>query len=244
MGDRRWGFEDLDDSEFAEISGRGPARQQRAVPVAEETVSGQDADRVVTVHVTRSADIASVNVATGWKQVVEPRVLGASVSAAANAATAAAMIARMHEIDEQPPPASATRDPDRTPLTRLDVNRLLEAVAADLERFTRQAAEVAERRASAESAGRHVSGTAQRGHVLEVSVDPAWAARSRTSEIELELVDVLRQLRHRSTPGDLAQGPQSSAIAELNALGADPATLLERLRLGRNQQPIEGSNGR
>lgn len=241
MGDRRWGFEGLDDSEYAEITGRRPPQPR----VAEETVSGQDADRVVTVHVTHTADIASVDVATGWQHTVAPHELGSRVSAAANAATAAAMIARMHEIDERPPPAAADHDPQRTPLTRQDVTRLLDAAATDLAHFVRRAGEVADRRASAESAGRHVSGTAQRGHVLEVSVDAGWVARSRTSEIELELEDVLRQLRRRSTPpGELAHGPQSSAVAELNALGADPAALLDRLRRGRNQPPIEGSTGR
>lgn len=241
MGDRRWGFEGLDDREYEEISGRRPDRQPTE---SENAVSGQDADHVVTVHVTPTGEVASVRLATGWKQAVDPRALGTSALTAANAATAAAMVAQVHRIDEQPPPAPAAQDVDRTPLTRQDVGRLLEAVTADLEQFTRQIAEIAGRRVSAESAGRHVRGTAQRGQVLEVSVDPGWAARSRTSEIESELVEVLRELRRRSTPGELAQGPQSSAIAELTALTADPATLLSRLRLGRPQQGTEGSNGR
>jgi len=105
-------------------------------------------------------------------------------------------------------------------------------VTADLEQFTRQAAGVIDRPVSAESAGRHVSGTAQRGQVLQVSVDPGWASRSRASEIEGELVDVLGELRLRSTPGDLAQGPHSAAIAELTTLASDPATLLSRIGLG------------
>ncbi|MGH3907429.1 MAG: hypothetical protein ACRDTE_25120 [Pseudonocardiaceae bacterium] len=241
MGEGRWGFEDLGDREYEEISGRRPAR-----PPTEpaETGSGQDADRVVTVQVALTGEVTSVHLATGWKRAVDPRALGTSVLAAANAATAAAMVAQVHRIDGQPPPAPAAADIDRTPLTRQDVNRLLAAVTADLEQFTRQIAEIAGRRVSAESGGRHVSGTAQRGQVLEVSVDPGWASRSRTSEIETELVEVLRELRRRSTPGELAQGPQSSAIAEVTALAADPAGLLRRLRLGRHQQGTEGSNGR
>lgn len=224
---------------------RGALQSATSQPAApEQTESGQDADRVVTVHVTPTGEVASVHLAADWKRAVDPRGLGSSVLAAANAATAAAMVAQQPRIGEQPPPAPAAAHVDRTPLTRLDVNRLLAAVTADLEQFTRQAAEVANRRVSAESAGRHVSGTAQRGHVLEVSVDPGWAARSRTSEIESEVLDVLRQLRRRSTPGELAQGPQSSAIAELHALASDPITLMDRLRRGRNRQSTEGSNGR
>ena len=240
MGDGRWGFEDLDDREYEEISGRRPAQQPTE---STETGSGQDPDRVVTVQVALTGEVASVHLAADWKQTVDPRALGTSVLAAANAATAAAMVAQVDRIDGQPPPTSTAEDIDRTPLTRQDVNRLLEAVTADLEQFTRQVAEIAGRTVSAESAGRHVSGTAQRGQVLEVSVDAGWAARSRTAEIESELVEVLRELRRRSTPGELVQGPQSPAIAELTALVADPATLLSRLRLSRHQQGAEGSNG-
>ena len=233
MGDRRWGFEDLDDGEYEEISGRRPARQpaEPGQTVSEQTVSGQDPARVVTVQVTPTGEVASVRLATGWKQAVDPHVLGSSVLAAANAATVAAMVTQLERI-EQSPPTPAARHVDTTPLTRQDVGRLLDAVTADLEQFTRQAAEVIDRPVSAESAGRHVSGTAQRGQVLQVSVDPGWASRSRASEIEGELVDVLGELRRRSTPGDLAQGPHSAAIAELTALASDPATLLSRIGLG------------
>lgn len=238
MSDRRWGFEDLDDWEYTALDGRRSAgRQQAEQQPAEpaETVAGQDPDAVLSVHMTLDGDIASVGLVTDWKQSVDPRGLGRSVLAAANAATANAMVAQMHRIDE-PPPDPAPQDVDLTPLTRHDVGRLLDAVTADLEQFTRRVAEITDRRFSAESGGRHVSGTARSGQVLEVSVDPAWAARSRTSEIELEIVDVLRQLRRGSTPGELAQrGPQTSAIAELGALVADPAALFDRLRRGRKQ---------
>lgn len=244
MGDQRWGFEDLDDQEYEEVSGRQAGGHPPGRPAEPEgTVSGQDADRVVTVHVTPAGETVSVRLVTGWTRTVDPRALGTSVLAAANAATAAAMVAQMPRIGA-PPPTPATPEADRTPLTRQHVNQLIEAVTADLEQFTRRLAEVADRRVSAESAGRHVSGVAQRGQVLEVSVDPRWAARSRTSEVESELLDVLRQLRRRSSPGDLARGPRSSAIAELTALAADPAGLMRRLRLGRHQQGTEGSNGR
>lgn len=243
MSDRRWGFEDLDDWEYAELDGGRSTGQQpaeRAEPA--ETVAGQDPDEILSVHVTLEGDVASVSLITGWRQSVDPRGLGRSVLAAANAATANAMVAQIGRI-EVPPPAPVAQDADRTPLTRQDVGRLLDAVTADLDHFTRQVAEVADRRVSAESGGRHVSGAAHRGQVLEVTVDPTWAARSRTSEIELEVLDVLRQLRRGSTPGELAQGPQSSAIAELNALAADPAALADRLRRGRNHWVDGGSNG-
>jgi len=240
MGDRRWGFEDLDDWEYEEVRDR-QAASQPADPA--ETVSGQDADHVVTVQVTPTGEVTSVRLAAGWKQAVDPRALGTSVLAAANAATVAAMVTQL-DLVEPPPSAPAPHHADPTPLTRQDVDRLLDAVTADLQDFTQRVAEVVDRPVSAESVGRHVSGTAVRGRVLQVSVDPGWASRSRTSEIEGELVDVLGQLSRRSTPGELVQGPRSSAIAELHALASDPTTLLDRLRLGRNQQTTGGSNGR
>ncbi|HEX2297185.1 MAG TPA: hypothetical protein VHH34_01480 [Pseudonocardiaceae bacterium] len=240
MGDHRWGFEDLDDSEYEEISGRRPVRQPTE---PEQTVSGQDADRVVTVQVTLTGDVAAVHLATDWQRSVDPRVLGESVRAAANAATVAAMTAQLDRVEQQPPPVAAADHVDTTPLTRRDVDRLLDAVTADLADFSRRAAEIIDHPVSTQSARRHVSGTAQRGQVLQVSVEPGWAARARSSEIEGELLEVLGWLRRQSTPGDLAQGPQSSAIAELTALASDPATLLRRIGLDP-RQPTEGSNGR
>lgn len=109
--------------------------------------------------------------------------------------------------------------------------RLLDAVWADLDRFGEQLAERVERTVSVESSGGHVRGSAQRGQVLDMWVDPAWAAAARSSEIELELTEVLQQLGEQSTPGELAQGPRSRAIDELHALVADPHLRMRRVGL-------------
>lgn len=229
MDDRRWGFDGLDDSEYEEITRRRPARE----PVeTAATVSGQDADGVVTVHVTPDGELVSVRVAADWRKFVDPRALGSSVLAAANNATLQALATQLDRAAQQPPAPQQTQPaPDGPPLSRADVNRLLDAVTVELERFLRQASEITDHPVSAQSAGRHLSGTAHRGQVLEVSVEAGWASRSRTSEIEGELVDLLGQLRRRSTPGELAKGPQSSAITELAELTRDPATMLRRIGL-------------
>lgn len=242
MNDRRWGFDGLDDGEYEEITRRRPARERRPAgePVdAAATVSGQDADGVVTVHVTPDGEVVSVQVAADWKKSVDPRALGSSVLAAANNATLQALATQLDRAAQQPPaPQQAQPAPDGPPLSREDVDRLLDAVTADLERFLRQTSEITDYPVSAQSAGRHVSGTAHRGQVLQVSVDAGWAARSQASEIASELVDLLGQLRRKSTPGDLTAGPQSSAIAELTELTRDPATMLRRIGLipGDNRQ--------
>lgn len=57
MGDRRWGFEELHDREFQEIVGRRPAREPAETS---DTVASQNADGVVTVHVTSGGEVVSV----------------------------------------------------------------------------------------------------------------------------------------------------------------------------------------
>lgn len=234
MENRRWGFEAAEDWEYEEITGHQPARE--SVDTS-DTVSGQDADSAVTVHVTLDGEVVAVRLAVDWKRLVDPRALGPSVLAAANGAILHAMAKQVEQVEQrpparqQPPSTSTFRAVDRTPFTKEDALRLFDAVAADLERFVRHASEVIDHPISGESAGRHVSGTAYRGQVLQVSVDAGWANSARASEIEMELADLLGELRRKSSPADLTKGPKSAAIDELNALAGDPDTLLRRVGL-------------
>lgn len=233
MDDRRWGFEEADDRKFDE------ARSTRD-PVSDsaDTVSGHDADGVVTVTVTPSAEVVSVELAAGWRNSVEPRLLHARVLAAANAATMQALARQIDEQEQHPPvPPDApgnvhgTGVSDETPITKEDVLRLVDAVSADLQNFSQHLSAVVDQPVSAESAGRHVRGSGQRGQVVELAIDARWAGHVRNPEIESELVEVLRKLQRSGSPGELANGPQSSAIAELTALASDPHKFLRRLGL-------------
>ena len=220
-----FGFEEGDEED------RRPRRKQEAAPDVTDFLRGKDSDGVVTVTVDDSADVRSVSLAAQWKQAVDPRALGAAVTSAVNAATMQVLAKQVERPVAEESPMSPGRPQDGSRITLAEATRLMDAVTADLERFKRRVAEVVDRPVAAESQGGHVRGTAQRGQVLDIAVDPAWAHTARNSELEQELLEVLRALRARSAPTDLAQGPQSPAIAELIALVSDPNTLLRRVGL-------------
>jgi hypothetical protein len=73
MNDYRWGFENAE-----EWDETGSTKRPAEEPV--DTVVGEDADRVVTVTVTRGADVVSVNLAANWQRLVDPRGLHSSVA--------------------------------------------------------------------------------------------------------------------------------------------------------------------
>ncbi|WP_410598899.1 YbaB/EbfC family nucleoid-associated protein [Amycolatopsis sp. lyj-90] len=98
MDDERWAFEDeleQDDD---------PPRSSSTEPVPEEDrISGQDQDGVVTVVVSPDADVLSVVLTREWKQSVDPRGLHSAVTAAANAATIAAVARQADDVARNPP---------------------------------------------------------------------------------------------------------------------------------------------
>jgi len=225
---RRWGFEEADDDEYQELSGQPPSAP---VEEHEETLVGHDPDRVVEVLVNPMAEVVAVRLSPEWRRSVDPRGLHSSVISAANAATMRALARNVEGVDVA---AAADRvepvdDADESPLTTQDMRRLLDAVFTELGRFTEQLSQVVDHSVQAQSTGRHVRGSAQRGHVLSLEIDPGWAGRVRHTEIENELVEVLRVLHNASTPGDLAAGPTGSAISELMELARDPQRLMRRL---------------
>jgi hypothetical protein len=128
-------------------------------------------------------------------------------------------------------PAEPKAGADESPLTSRDVQRLLDAVSEELEQFTERLAAVVDHPVRVESEGGHVQGSAQRGQVLSLDIDDNWAGQARHTEIETELVEVLRGLHDSSTPRELAAGPSGSAVSELLDLTADPRRLMRRLGL-------------
>lgn len=231
MDDDRWAFEDeleQDDD---------PPKSSFTDPVPEEDrISGQDQDGVVTVVVSPEADVLSVVLAQQWKHSVDPRGLPSAVVAAANTATIAALARHVDDVARNPPAmptfgATLASTADESPLGTQDMLRLVEAATAELARFTQQAAAVVDRRITAESGGGHVHGTVTNGQVVEVGIDPSWAAQVRAGEIESEILDVLRQLREAGTPPDLSDGPQGPAIAEIMGLLFDPHRMARRVGL-------------
>jgi DNA-binding protein YbaB len=210
----RWGFE-LDDERGGQVTARRRA--------AGEQLTGQDRDEVVTITVTDTADVVSVELAAGWKRSVDPRMLQHHVIEAVNAATARAMAARA-ESGTRPRPRTETVD--HGPLTRYDLMRLIDAATSDIGRMRQHTARLTQE-VTHESRGGHVRVTGAGRQVRAVAMDTNWARRVRHSEIAGELTDALKAFGARALrPDDL---PRSTAIDELNALVADPARTLRRL---------------
>ncbi|WNV82077.1 hypothetical protein [Umezawaea sp. Da 62-37] len=204
----RWGFEEADDWE-------AEAPRPRA---AVEALVGRDG--VVAVAVETGGAVVGVRLALGWR---ESRGLAAAVVSAANEATARALA---WQAGNPAPVTAPMAGGDEAPITAADALRLVEAVSADLAEFARRTAEAAGPM-TARSAGGHVGAVARAGRVAEVSIDPGWANAVRASEVESELLDVLRALRERGA----VDRPESGAIAELTALLGDPNALLRRVGL-------------
>lgn len=214
----RWGFE-LEDQHEEERDDRAAVRRD----AAGERLTGQDRDEVVTVTVTDTADVVSVELATDWKRKVDPRGLRHHVVEAVNAATARALAARA-ESPAQPEPRARTAE--HGALTRYDLMRLIDAVTADTRRVVRYAARL-NQEVTQSSGGGHVRVTGVGRQVRAVEMDPNWVWRVRDGEIVSELTDALKGFGARAPrPADV---PRGSALDELNALMADPARTLRRL---------------
>lgn len=240
VDDRRWGFGEAEDWEYE-------APGDRLAPAEEpgETLVGQDADQVVEVVVSPEAEVVAVRLSPRWRQAVDPRALHSSVLSAANAATMRALARGVEQVDltaPAAPPDSASAD--ESALTNQDVQRLLDAVHAELNQFTARLSTIVDQPVQVRSSGRHVQGSAQRGQVLTLDIDSAWAGQVRHTEIETELVDVLRGLHDASTPRELAAGPSGSAISELMELAADPRRLMRRLGMPAGTEPNGGEVAR
>ncbi|WP_139235140.1 hypothetical protein [Actinopolyspora lacussalsi] len=207
-------------------------------------LTGRDASGVVTVEVMSDGDVVAVRLASGWKGSVEPHSLNSVVLEAANAATAQALSQKMEGFDPEAAVAgssvrseSAEPTADESHITSEDAMRLLDAVTADLNDFMRQVSAVADQPTHVDSSGGHVTASGQRGQLLSVEINPQWAGSARESEIEAEITEALKRVNKKSSLGELANGPQSRNIAELNALVRDPQALMRRVGLTPGHRP-------
>jgi DNA-binding protein YbaB len=230
VNDQRWGFEDADDWEYEQLSSK---QSPGHVEEPAETLVGQDPDGLVTVVVSREGEVVEVRLSPGWRRSVDPRGLHSNVLSAANTATMRALAYNVERIEIDSTAVGERAEPgpdaDQSPLSRQQVQRLLEAVSMELDDFTARLSTVADHPVQVQSAGGHVQGSAQRGQVLWLDIETAWAGQARHTEIEHELVEVLRGLHNSSTSRALAAGPTGSAISELMELAADPRRLMRRL---------------
>ncbi|MCR6488602.1 hypothetical protein M8542_37815 [Amycolatopsis sp. OK19-0408] len=221
--DDDWAFE-------AEIDLWDDGEAPRQTVEDEPEPTGRGTDQIVTVTLSSGGDVLLVKLAVDWKSKIDPRALDTSVLTAANAALIDALAQRASEVRDHLLPRP-TADPDETPLTAEDVLRLSDAVDVELEALSARMSEVSAGSVSAESAGGHVSGTAQNGRYLSLDLDATWASIARNAEVEGELLDVLGALRRKSAPAGSTAPPTGPAYTELMGLLADPARLLRRVGL-------------
>lgn len=228
MPEQHWGFEE--DDGYGDVPGR-PAGADV------DQVEGTDEDHVVTVVADLAGQALAVRLAPAWAEH-DPTSLPQRVVTAANAATTAALARQLEtpaEPEPEPPAVIEGAGPGGgDPFAAInDVLRLMDEVSADLDSFQRRLAAATTGVTSADSSGRHVTVGIRDGQVIDVSIDPRWAAAVRSSEVESELLDALQRVQRMASPGELAHGPRSAAITELNNLVRNPQAMLRQLGLGR-----------
>lgn len=192
----------------------------------------------VTVEVDDKGFVTSASLAADWKRSVDPRELHTTVLNAVQTASMQVLASKAEQVDPtsaEPVLSAPANVPDTSPLSASDVQRLLDEVYADVDRFTEQASERLNRTVSVTSAGGHVRGSATKGQIHDLSIAPNWSSSARNAEVESELNDVFRQLGEQGSPGDLVEGPQSRAISELKSLVSDPQLFLRRIGLPPQQ---------
>ncbi|GAB3678074.1 hypothetical protein [Saccharopolyspora tripterygii] len=203
---------------------------------SESTLKASSGEPPVTVEVDDAGFVTSASLAADWKKSVDPRTLHTTVLTAVQTASMQVLVSKAEQVDSTSTPvdltASAPADlPDTSPLSAGDVQRLLDEVYADVDRFTEQASNRLNKTVSVTSSGGHVTAAATKGQVHDLSIEPSWSSAARNAEIESELNEVFRRLSEQGSPGDLADGPQSRAISELKSLVSDPQLFLRRIGL-------------
>jgi DNA-binding protein YbaB len=235
MPEQRWGFEEDDEREDQPDDGGGPP------PTDEDTVQGADPNGIVTVVANLAGEPVAVRLEPRWAETAGPHRLPDLVRTAANGASVAALARQVSdsvpneaEAPTQPPTAEPVGGGPGDPITAMNrVLALMDTVSAELEQFEQRLSTVSAVVVAARSGGRHVTVNGRDGQVLDVVLDPDWAGSVRASEVESELLDALRTFHRRTTPGELAEGPRSPAITELNNLVRNPSALLREFGLLR-----------
>ena len=216
------------------------------------TFAGQDESAQVHVEVDANGRVTDVTLERDWDKTVDPRGLGAAVIEAVNAATTTRIGAwadRVAEAADEPAPETPVREPE--PVTINPSGQMIENLLYLLHRVgqeTKPPAERPRRRAVADDEyddepapvrKRLTKGTSDGGHVVvaldgktvaqvQIETETIWVGNANHLEVAGELLSAF-EAAYRRADEEAPVQRSDSAVAELQALTADPQEFVAKL---------------
>jgi DNA-binding protein YbaB len=209
---------------------------------ADKAFTGHDETGLVTVSVTADGQVTDVELAQDWDATIDPRKLGATVVEAVNAATVNRVTEwadRVAEAGAEP----AEPEPPRTPapVTINPSTAAIEDLLYLLHRVGQETnpAERGRRRDPEPARPALVKGRSDGGHVVvalngktvaevRVETNTMWIGGANHLEVAGELTSAF-EAAYRRAAEDAPARATDSAVAELQALTADPQEFVARL---------------
>jgi DNA-binding protein YbaB len=210
------------------------------------TFEGHDETESVTATVDMDGVVTDVSLEREWHTKVDHRRLGAAVIEAVNAAGIARLSGwaeKVAEAEENEPAATPTAPPQPS---SIDINPsgamidhmlyLLHRVGKEAESEAKAAAAMVPEPVAGESAGGHITVVLQGKQVADVEVEFRWVGTANHREIQSELRTAFAAAYDSLAESTPARRPDS-AIAELQALTADPQEFIANLFGVRQARP-------
>ncbi|MET0133128.1 MAG: hypothetical protein ABW215_05995 [Kibdelosporangium sp.] len=205
----------------------------------QEPVSREPAAAIAVVVDSRGA-VSDVIVPARWHETVSARDLGLVLQETANKAIAKRVAEQVDEFDMDQPvrfghradAPSAHGDPDSAVAENL-VREALDLFAnfnADLAAYTAQVKQSTPATSRGQGGNGRITVTLSAGQVSAVTVDAAWAASARHTEVRAEALSAFRAADQVSSSPEVAF---PASIARLHELASDPVALSRQLGLSR-----------
>jgi DNA-binding protein YbaB len=209
---------------------------------AEKAFTGQDETGLVTVSVNADGQVTDVELAADWDKTIDPRKLGATVIEAVNAATVNRVTEwadRVAEAGAEPAEPEPPRAP--APVTINPSTAVIEDLLYLLHRVGQETkpAERGRRRDPEPVRPALVKGRSDGGHVVvalngktvaevRVETNTMWVGGANHLEVAGELRSAF-EAAYRRAAEEAPARRTDSAVAELQALTADPQEFVARL---------------
>lgn len=214
------------------------------------TFEGHDESQLVHTEVNAAGRVVDVRLEKDWDKTIDPRRLGAAVIEAVNAATVSRVSAwadRVAEASDEPAePVEPAPAPAPAPVTINPSGAMIDDLLYLLHRVgqeTRPPERVRRRDYDDEDEApvrkRLTKGRSQGGHIVvaldgttvaevQVETDTMWVGGANHLEVASELRDAF-EAAYRRADEEAPQPRSTSAVAELQALTADPQEFVAKL---------------